>query len=389
MVVFIEVLIVLLLGIPSLFFSIQLILGIKRSKCLVVKSLLKRKPCTILIPAHNEAEIIADTLIKLKQHIGTDDRVLVIADNCNDATAEIALCYGVDVLVRNNIQLCGKGYALDAGLTEARKYLPETIVIFDADCQFEGGALDRIVSLSQRTDSVVQGQYLMKAPVGASVKSRIAEFAWFLKNSIRPMGQKKLGLGCQLHGTGMAFPLKVFDHVSLASGSIVEDLELGLNLRKIGYNPIFEPSAIITSEFPVCDHAISTQRTRWEHGHMATSILLLPRLLTAIFKLKLPTFLMIIDAMIPPTVLWLMINTLVSCVLAAASLFFDLQLFYLILTLYFLQIFSIWLVWFIRGREIIPASNILGIFAYVFDKFSIYKKFVSKREKEWIKTNRK
>ena len=47
-------------------------------------------PTTILIPAHNEAGQIADTLHALMPQLGRSDSVLVIADNCTDDTAVIA-----------------------------------------------------------------------------------------------------------------------------------------------------------------------------------------------------------------------------------------------------------------------------------------------------------
>ena len=52
----------------------------------------------------------------------------------------------------------------------------------------------------------LQALDLMRSPEGAGLKTRIAEFAWVVKNQVRPLGYHHLGLPCQLMGTGMAFP---------------------------------------------------------------------------------------------------------------------------------------------------------------------------------------
>jgi hypothetical protein len=48
--------------------------------------------------------------------------------------------------------------------------------------------------------------YLMYAPKQAGLKIRIAQFAWVVKNQVRPAGLQRLGLTCPLMGTGMALP---------------------------------------------------------------------------------------------------------------------------------------------------------------------------------------
>ena len=51
-----------------------------------------------------------------------------------------------------------------------------------------------------------------------------------MKNWVRPLGLSNLNLPCQLMGTGMAFPWELIRSANLASGSIVEDTKLGLEL---------------------------------------------------------------------------------------------------------------------------------------------------------------
>ena len=100
----------------------------------------------------------------------------------------------------------------------------------------------------------------MTAPDQSTINYQMAEFAWRVKNWVRPLGLSALGLPCQLMGTGMAFPWAVIRSAKLASGQIVEDLNLGLDLAMAGSPPIFCPSAQVTSRFPISAAAAERQR---------------------------------------------------------------------------------------------------------------------------------
>ena len=43
--------------------------------------------CAVLVPAHNEAQGIGATVRQLRLQLAEGDTLLVVADNCNDATA--------------------------------------------------------------------------------------------------------------------------------------------------------------------------------------------------------------------------------------------------------------------------------------------------------------
>src|SRR6185312_16414635 len=94
------------------------------------------------------------------------------------------------------------------------------------------------------------------------------EFAWLVKNYVRPAGLFVLGLPCQLVGTGMAFPWNIIRSTALATSEIVEDLKLGLDLASVGSAARFCPSARVTSTFPVSNDGSENQRERWENGYI-------------------------------------------------------------------------------------------------------------------------
>ena len=57
-----------------------------------------RLRCTVLIPAHDEEAVIGATLRRSPDQSRRPDRVVVVADNCTDATAQVARGYGVEVV---------------------------------------------------------------------------------------------------------------------------------------------------------------------------------------------------------------------------------------------------------------------------------------------------
>jgi cellulose synthase/poly-beta-1,6-N-acetylglucosamine synthase-like glycosyltransferase len=380
------VLVGMIIFLPSLFLFFELCLG------LVISGKPNREgdvqSYKILIPAHNEADIIVDTLVKLKIELGSLVNVVVIADNCSDNTASLVRSQGADVVERQHSTLKGKGYALDAGVQYVANSAPETVVVFDADCEFVEGGFRQLVLTSQQNDSVVQSLYLMKTPAAAQVTTRIAEFAWLVKNLVRPMGLAKLDINCQLQGSGMAFPWRIFEKVSFASGSIVEDLELGLKLNNIGERIIFDPLSQVNSFFPSSEQGSETQRTRWEHGHMA-SISILPRAIVELLKQgRLKGCFTALDAMIPPTVLWVMLVFVTSVFTGLAALFMTSYAFNMALFSLFLILTGLFLTWYRYGRNIIGVKDVFSIFAYVLSKFNIYKKFLGNRQKDWVRTDR-
>ena len=71
-----------------------------------------------IISARNESTVIGNLLDSIKNQKYPQELidVFVIADNCTDNTADIALEHGAYVIKRQNSELIGKGFALDFGM---------------------------------------------------------------------------------------------------------------------------------------------------------------------------------------------------------------------------------------------------------------------------------
>ncbi|MBX2805689.1 MAG: glycosyltransferase family 2 protein [Hyphomicrobiales bacterium] len=256
----------------------------------------------ILMPAHNEALGIGETLRRLKNELLPGDRFVVIADNCDDETARIAKAEGAEVVIRNDPVRRGKGFALEYGVRYLSEAPPDVVIILDADCYAETGALQQIGAQAFNTQRPVQARYDLDPPPGASSDYlTIASLAWTIKNYIRPLGLRKLGLPCQLMGTGMAFPWDILVKARLGTDNIVEDIALGLELAESGRAPLFLPAARVLSTFPESAEGQNTQRARWERGHLNIIARQVPSLLArAAANGNLNLFTLAADIAVPP-----------------------------------------------------------------------------------------
>ena len=93
----------------------------------------QRPAIGILMPAHDEAPVIASTLTAISPELRASDRLLVVADNCSDDTAAVAARHGAEVIERTDASRRGKGYALDFGVRHLAARPPDVVLVIDAD----------------------------------------------------------------------------------------------------------------------------------------------------------------------------------------------------------------------------------------------------------------
>lgn len=380
---------IILITVPVVTFFVQILLSLLplRNKSNDVKL----TPITIiLIPAHNESYGIEQTLRSIKAQLTPNISVLVVADNCNDDTAAIVKSHNVEVVERFNNIKRGKGFALDFGIQHLSKNPPEIVLILDADCTLGKDAISILIDEAMRYKRPVQGLYLMHARSDSPLKIKIAAFAWAVKNWARPLGFYRLGLACHLYGSGMAFPWTVISQVNLASGHIVEDMKLGVDLAKLNLAPKFSPNALITSEFPTSEDGIKTQRTRWEHGHLGMIFKEgLPLIVQAIKQSNVNMLAIALDMCLPPlALLILIIFTLSGLGLILAISTQSIMPWVLILIDLLLVAIAVVLAWIKFGRNIVSFSALMTVPFYVLSKIPLYIKFVFKRQSEWVRSKR-
>jgi cellulose synthase/poly-beta-1,6-N-acetylglucosamine synthase-like glycosyltransferase len=382
--------IAILLMIPALMFFVEVLAAF----FLPVKSAIANDiapTIAVLIPAHNESKGMIETLASIKSQLTAHDRLLVVADNCSDDTAEVAKNNGAEVIERQDVSRRGKGYALDFGIQFLANNPREILVIVDADCIVEQGGLKKIAIHCEQHQKPVQALYLMYNKTEGSLKSKVAEFAWTVKNWVRPLGCLKLGMPCQLMGTGMAFPWQSIKNVDLANGNIVEDMKLGVDFAIANQAPIFFPDTKVWSFFPTVTDVQQGQSKRWEHGHMAMILSEAPAMIAkAICTGNIPLFMMAIDLAIPPLALLVGLVAGVALLNFVAMINFGMAEngFYVIFTSFIMLFIAVLIAWLGWGRKILSLSSMLFIPIYILLKIPNYFGFIFKRQSSWNKTKR-
>jgi cellulose synthase/poly-beta-1,6-N-acetylglucosamine synthase-like glycosyltransferase len=379
----------LLLLLPVVVLLLEVTAAIWHRPAAVISSV-KRPRLAVLIPAHDEALSVRGTVRSVAAQLLSTDRLLVVADNCVDATAAAAAQAGAEVIERFDLTRQGKGYALDFGVQHLQDMAPEVVVMIDADCEVDPGAIDKVARRCIESGRPVQAAYLMYPPESASPNLRIAQFAWIVKNLIRPLGLHRLGLPCQLFGSGMALPWEALQRVRLDTGHLVEDLKLGIDLTRMGTPPLFCPEALVTSVFPTSSAGIRGQRTRWEHGHITVILSDVPSLLfLAIRRGDLRMLAFALDAGVPPlAMLTLMIGVIwmISAVIMALT-HVSLPLKLASATAALLAL-TVLLAWARYGRQVLSLAALAMSAIYAARKLPLYIRFLLARQSSWVRSKR-
>ncbi len=273
----------------------------------------------VIVPAHDEEAGIARTVRSLRAVDWPQDRfrVIVVADNCSDRTAERAAEAGATVLVRRDPVLRGKGraleYAFEHGLAEP---FPDAFVVVDADSVASPGLLSTFAARLANGEDAIQSRYGVLNP-DASWRTRLMTLAFALVNDVRSLGRERLGLSCGLRGNGMCFSRAALLRVRYDAFSIVEDVEYGIRLGEAGIRVAYAPEAGVLGEMVSGERASRSQRRRWEGGRRSLMLRRGPRLLgEALRRRSLLLLDLALDLLVPP-LSWIVACTTVATGVAA------------------------------------------------------------------------
>jgi len=385
-------LVALFLILPILVVSVECMMACwKRAEDKKYISLIERPRIGVLIPAHNEEQVIASAISCVLNQLVDGDQLLVVADNCTDNTVGIASNSNVHVIERFDERYTGKGYALDAGVREFEKDPPEVLIIIDADCKMTEGSIESLAKKAMCLQRPTQAVYLIRSEAKSPSNYEIfGQFAWIVKNLVRSLGLNRLGLPCMLTGSGMAFPWPVIRDADLACGHIAEDLKLGLDMILDCKPPVLCLDAVVTSFFPAENYEQEYQRRRWEHGYLDIGFRYVPRLwFHGIRHFRFQLIAISFDLMVPPLAL-LCLLLLLGLAVTGTGFVFNYKLPFFLLSAASVTFFlTLMLVRHKFAKEVISISQLLKFPLYVFMKLPLYWGFLFDRETEWRDARRK
>jgi cellulose synthase/poly-beta-1,6-N-acetylglucosamine synthase-like glycosyltransferase len=236
---------------------------------------------TVLIPAHNEAAGILETLNSLKNQTFPPGRVIVVADNCTDATELIALAEGAEVIrtVGNADKKAGAlNFALSGLLPGAG---PEDVfLIQDADSQLSRDFIERAMT-HLRADSrlgAVGGVFRGGHGGGFVGHLQRNEYARYARDVRRLQGKCLV-----VTGTAALFRARTLRDVTMGrlDGSLppgnghggvydtsvlTEDNELSFALLTLHYRIKSPADCTLVTEVMPTWRELWAQRLRWKRG---------------------------------------------------------------------------------------------------------------------------
>jgi cellulose synthase/poly-beta-1,6-N-acetylglucosamine synthase-like glycosyltransferase len=221
----------------------------------------------VVVPAHDEQDGIAATVASLRADADAQTEIVVVADNCSDATAQRARAAGARVLVRDNPARRGKGYALDFAFERLLREPFDAFVVVDADSEVNAGFFAAMRAALDAGAQAAQAAYL---PLGDALDARarlvrLARLAW---NVLRLRGRERLGLSVGVLGNGFALTRETLVAVPYRARSIVEDVEYHASLVRAGRRVRFVEDALVRGDMPTAGAAAASQRARWEGGRL-------------------------------------------------------------------------------------------------------------------------
>ena len=223
----------------------------------------------VVVPAHDEQERIGACLASLEAASTplVESRILVVADNCADATARAAAEAGAEVIERNDPLRPGKGQALAFAFERLDMSRLDAIACVDADSRVAPSFFTELAAAFGDGADAVQVTYTVAGPT-ASTRARLQCLALAASNELRPRGRAFWGLSAGILGNGFAVSRQTIAAVPFQAGSIVEDLEYHLALVRAGKLVRYLDSTEVQAELPGRPAAFAAQKARWEGGRL-------------------------------------------------------------------------------------------------------------------------
>ncbi|MFI1994990.1 bifunctional polysaccharide deacetylase/glycosyltransferase family 2 protein [Actinoplanes sp. NPDC020271] len=222
------------------------------------------EPVTVVVPAYNEKECIADTVRSLAASTHPI-RIIVVDDGSTDGTAEIAESLGyrnVTVIWQPN---SGKPAALNTGIAAADT---EVVVMMDGDTVFEPDTVRHLVQpFADHRVGAVAGNAKIANRTGMIALWQHIEYV--VGFSIDRRAHDVMGCMATVPGAVGAFRTAALKQVDgLSDDTLAEDTDLTIAIVRAGWRVVYEEQARAWTEAPRTVSQLWRQRYRWSYGTM-------------------------------------------------------------------------------------------------------------------------
>ncbi len=270
---YLSILQIALVWIITIFWLYQILISVTALIKLKDKPLLKNKKHKFMaiIPAHNEAGVVANLIESLKNQEYDKELldIYVIADNCTDNTAEVARKAGAIVYERFDETKKTKGFALQWFLNkkveDGSDY--DAFCVFDADNIVMPDFIEQMNKKLCQGEEIVQGYRDIKNPTDSWISAGYAIFYWTM-NRFYHLARYNVGLSPLINGTGFMVKMDIVRQEGWNTKTLTEDIEFSLKSIAKGRKLGWAVDAKVYDEQPIGFKQSWSQRSRWTVGHL-------------------------------------------------------------------------------------------------------------------------
>lgn len=219
-------------------------------------------PVTVIVPAYNEADSVADTIRSLQEQTVRPSEIIVVDDCSTDGTGDVARALGVTV-VRPPNNTGSKAGAQSFALARVRS--PFTMAI-DADTVLAPDAIERLFAAFERPQVVAACGFVLPRRVRTLwERGRYVEYLFaftFYKQVQDYFGKPLIASGC----FSMYRTSALRDQGGWSNRTMAEDMDLTWSFYQAGQEVRFVPAAVC---YPIEPHNflfLRKQLRRWSHG---------------------------------------------------------------------------------------------------------------------------
>ena len=231
----------------------------------------KAPACRIaaVVAARNESAVIGELIESLlaQKYPRELIDVCVVPNNCTDDTEAVAKAAGARI-VPCTVPVHSKGEVLSdvlPRLSVTGRY--DVYCIFDADNIVDPMFFQHVNDAWDAGVQVAQGFRDSKNPYDNWLSGCMSAFYWFMSHFFNE-SRFRLGLSCQLNGTGFMVSNEVIRRNGWKTVTLTEDLEYTAQCALNGVRVNWMPEARTYDEQPTSLMASAVQRRRWTSGSL-------------------------------------------------------------------------------------------------------------------------
>ncbi|MFF3333349.1 bifunctional polysaccharide deacetylase/glycosyltransferase family 2 protein [Streptomyces sp. NPDC002888] len=221
-------------------------------------------PVSVIVPAYNEKECIANTLNSLAQSTHPIE-IIVVDDGSTDGTAEIAASLGMPNVRVIRQENAGKPAALNNGV---RKASYDIVVMMDGDTVFEPDTVGQLVqpfadpqvgavagnAKVGNRDTVIGAWQHIEYVMGFNLDRRMYDLLRCMPTIPGAIGAFRRDAVLEVGG--------------MSEDTLAEDTDITIAMHRAGWRVVYQEHARAWTEAPGSLKQLWSQRYRWSYGTM-------------------------------------------------------------------------------------------------------------------------